>query len=67
MTRLKDGSEWEADCAANNLKIVTRGIFSESSRSGSSKFKPRPPGTPTMFIEIFEVERGRGLWRGCAG
>ena len=37
-TRLKDGSKWDADYAGNNLEIVTRRTFSESSTSGPSTF-----------------------------
>ncbi len=37
-TRLKDWSKWDADYADNNLEIVTRRKFSESSTSGLSKF-----------------------------
>ena len=61
-TRLKDGSEWEADCASYAFNIVTRRRFSESSKSWSLKFEGNSRGTPTMFTEIIEVEGwgGRG-------
>jgi hypothetical protein len=60
-TRLKDGSEWEADCASYAFNIVTRRRFSESSKSGSLKIEGNSRGTPTMFTEIMEVEGGGGL------
>ena len=60
-TRLKDGSEWEADCASYAFNIVTRRRFSESSKSGPLKIEGNSRGTPTMFSEIMEVEGGGGL------
>ena len=59
-TRLKDGSEWEADCASYAFNIVTRRRFSESSKSWSLIFEGNSRGTPTMFTEINEVEGGGG-------
>ena len=59
-TRLKDGSEWEADCLSYAFNIVTRGRFSESSRSGSLKIEGNSRGTPTMFSEIIEVKGSGG-------
>ena len=59
-TRLKDGSEWEADCASYAFNIVTRRRFSESSKSWSFKSEGYSRGTPTMFTEIMEVEGGGG-------
>ena len=58
--RLKDGSEWEADCASYAFNIVTRRRFSESSKSWSLKIEGNSRGTPTMFSEINEVEGGGG-------
>jgi hypothetical protein len=59
-TRLKDGSEWEADCASYAFNIVTRRRFSESSKSWSLKSEGNSRGTPTMFTEINEVKGGGG-------
>ena len=59
-TPLKDGSEWEADCASYAFNIVTRRRFSESSKSWSFKSEGYSRGTPTMFTEIMEVEGGGG-------
>ena len=58
-TRLKDGSEWEADCASYAFNIVTRRRFSESSKSWSLKIEGNSRGTPTMFSEIIDL-KGRG-------
>ena len=60
-TLLKHGSQWEADCAANSLDIVRRRTFSESSRSVLLKVEGDSRGTPTMFLEIFDVERVGGV------
>jgi hypothetical protein len=65
-TRLKDGSEWEADCASYAFNIVTRRRFSESSKSWSLKSEGNSRGTPTMFTEIIELEGWGGL-RGDVG
>jgi hypothetical protein len=59
-TRLKDRSEWEADCLSYAFNIVTRRRFSERSKFGSLKFEGNSRGTPTMFTEIIEVEGGGG-------
>jgi hypothetical protein len=59
---VEEGSPWKGKYDEDNLNIVTGHVFSESSRSGSSKGQGHPRGTPTMFIEIIEV---KGLW--CVG
>ena len=66
---LEEGSYWEAKYDEDNLNIVTRGLFSESSGSGSSKFEGDSRGTCTIFIPENEVKgggdvRGRSADRG---
>ena len=63
-TRLKDGSEWGANCSANNFNIVKRHIFSESSMSRPLKIEGDSRGTATIFLEIFDFERVGGRWLG---
>ena len=58
-TRLKGGSELGSDCAGSNSNIGMPLIFSESSRSGPWKIEGKPPGTPTMFFELYGFE---GVW-----
>ena len=56
---LEEGSHWNGKYEEKTFNIVIPHIFSERSRSLSSKGQGHSRGTPTMFTEIIEV---KGRW-----